>query len=207
MALVMWGVGAVFGPVLGPILGSIATEAYDWHAAFFMIVPPGICALVCIWFALRDHTGRTAVKFDWLGFIALSVCGAAGQSSVFTDQSVEYTFTLPEDKWTMVVRPSATNPNVEYVYGDRRDGYLTIRKLTVGKDAVMSDVIQDEAQSVQFRPGYVANKDETFTGKLKGTVFNFEYVAASRPMAGRYYFLRADPTRPSTRRVRKAVLH
>ena len=41
-ALVIWGIGAVFGPVLGPILGSITTEAYDWRAAFFMIVPPGI---------------------------------------------------------------------------------------------------------------------------------------------------------------------
>src|ERR687898_135542 len=34
-AIVIWGIGAVFGPVLGPILGSIATEAYDWRAAFF----------------------------------------------------------------------------------------------------------------------------------------------------------------------------
>src|SRR3954447_17883560 len=125
-----------------------------------------------------------------LGFLALSVSRAAAQGTVFSDPSVDYTFTVPEDKWTMVVRPSATNPNVEYVYGDRRDGYFTIRKLSVGKDAVMSDVIQDEAQSEQFRPGYVANKDETFTGRLKGTVFNFEYVAASRPAAGRYYFLR-----------------
>ncbi|HEY2847020.1 MAG TPA: hypothetical protein VGI80_04330 [Pyrinomonadaceae bacterium] len=129
-----------------------------------------------------------------LAIVALSACGASAQGSAFTDPSVEYTFTVPEDKWTMVVKPSATNPNVEYVYGDRRDGYLTIRKLTVGKDAVMSDVIQDEAQNVQFRPGYVANKDEIFAGKLKGTVFNFEYVAASRPAAGRYYFLRANPT-------------
>jgi DHA2 family multidrug resistance protein len=79
IALVMWGVGAVFGPVLGPILGAVATEAYDWRAAFFMIVPPGLCALVCIWFALRDYTARTAIKFDWLGFIALSVALAAAQ--------------------------------------------------------------------------------------------------------------------------------
>jgi MFS transporter, DHA2 family, multidrug resistance protein len=78
-ALVMWGIGAVFGPVLGPILGSIATEAYDWRAAFFMIVPPGICALVCIWFALRDYTTRTSVKFDWIGFIALSVAITSAQ--------------------------------------------------------------------------------------------------------------------------------
>jgi hypothetical protein len=129
-----------------------------------------------------------------LALVALSVYGAAAQGSTFSDPSVDYTFSVPEDKWTMVVKPSATNPNVEYVYGERRDGYFTIRKLTIGKDAVISDVIQDEAQSVQFRPGYVANKDETFTGKLRGTVFNFEYVAASHPMAGRYYFLRADPT-------------
>jgi len=79
IALVMWGIGAVFGPVAGPILGSIATEAYDWRAAFFMIVPPGICALVCVWFALRDHTARASVKFDWTGFIALSVAMAAVQ--------------------------------------------------------------------------------------------------------------------------------
>ena len=78
-AIVIWGIGAVFGPVLGPILGSIATEAYDWRAAFFMIVPPGLCALVCIWFALRDYTGRTPVRFDWIGFVALSVAMTAAQ--------------------------------------------------------------------------------------------------------------------------------
>jgi len=78
-ALVMWGVGAVFGPVLGPILGSIATEAYNWRAAFFMIVPPGICALVCIWFALSDYTKRSTISFDWIGFIALSVAIVAAQ--------------------------------------------------------------------------------------------------------------------------------
>lgn len=78
-ALVMWGVGAVFGPVLGPILGAIATEAYNWRAAFFMIVPPGICALVCIWFALSDHTKRNPVQFDWVGFLALSTAIVAAQ--------------------------------------------------------------------------------------------------------------------------------
>ena len=78
-ALVMWGVGAVFGPVVGPILGSMATEAYNWRAAFFMIVPPGIGALVCIWFALQDYTKRDPVSFDWLGFLALSTAIVAAQ--------------------------------------------------------------------------------------------------------------------------------
>jgi DHA2 family multidrug resistance protein len=79
LALVMWGVGAVFGPVLGPILGSIATDAYNWRAAFFMIVPPGMCTLVCIWFALADHTQRKPLHFDWIGFLALSVALLAAQ--------------------------------------------------------------------------------------------------------------------------------
>jgi DHA2 family multidrug resistance protein len=78
-ALVMWGVGAVFGPVVGPIVGAIATEAYNWRAAFFMIVPPGLCALTCIWFALADHTQRSSVHFDWVGFLALSTAIVAAQ--------------------------------------------------------------------------------------------------------------------------------
>jgi MFS transporter, DHA2 family, multidrug resistance protein len=79
LALVMWGVGAVFGPVAGPILGSIATEAYNWRAAFFMIVPPGICALVCVWFALADYTKKTTTTFDWIGFLALSTAIVCAQ--------------------------------------------------------------------------------------------------------------------------------
>lgn len=78
-ALMMWGVGAVFGPVAGPILGAIATDAYNWRAAFFMIVPPGICALVCIWFALAEHSKPSSIRFDWIGFGALSVAIVAAQ--------------------------------------------------------------------------------------------------------------------------------
>jgi DHA2 family multidrug resistance protein len=75
----MWGVGAVFGPVVGPILGSMATEAWNWRAAFFLIIPPGICALACTWFALAGHTERRSVRFDWIGFAALSVAMIAAQ--------------------------------------------------------------------------------------------------------------------------------
>jgi MFS transporter, DHA2 family, multidrug resistance protein len=78
-ALVMWGVGAVFGPVVGPILGAMATEAYNWRAAFFLIVPPGVCTLLCIWFALADYTQTKTVSFDWVGFLALSTAIIAAQ--------------------------------------------------------------------------------------------------------------------------------
>jgi DHA2 family multidrug resistance protein len=72
-AIVIWGIGAVFGPVFGPILGSLMAEIYDWRAAFFIIVPPGIVALVCIWFALSANMERKHTRFDWTGFIALSI--------------------------------------------------------------------------------------------------------------------------------------
>jgi DHA2 family multidrug resistance protein len=78
-AIVLWGVGAVFGPVFGPILGSIMAEAYNWRAAFLMIVPPGLAALACIWFALAEHTERTPTRFDWTGFLALSAAIIAAQ--------------------------------------------------------------------------------------------------------------------------------
>lgn len=78
-ALALWGVGAIFGPVIGPIVGSWASEAYNWRAAFFIIVPPGICALVCVWFALSEHTDRKSVRFDWIGFLALSAAMICAQ--------------------------------------------------------------------------------------------------------------------------------
>lgn len=78
-ALVMWGVGSVFGPVVGPILGAWASDAWNWRAAFFMIVPPGIATLVCIWFALRDHRSAEAIRLDWTGFIALAVALVCAQ--------------------------------------------------------------------------------------------------------------------------------
>ena len=117
-----------------------------------------------------------------------------GQGDSFTDANVDYTFAVPDAKWKMTVKPSATSPNVEYVNGDRVDGHLEVRRLIVASDAVLTDVIQAEEQKLQFRPGFVAGKEENFSGRLKGAVYNFEYVAAGKSMSGRFYFLRANET-------------
>jgi MFS transporter, DHA2 family, multidrug resistance protein len=65
-------VGAVCGPVMCPIVGAMPADAWNWRAAFFIIVPPGIATLFCIWIALKDHTSGTTLRFDWIGFLALS---------------------------------------------------------------------------------------------------------------------------------------
>lgn len=116
---------------------------------------------------------------------------AAAQGSSFSNADVEYTFELPDEKWKMTVKPSATTPNVEYVFGDRTDGHLEVRRLNLPPKAVLSDLLREEEQKLQFQPGYVAGKEEQFSGFLNGIAFNFEFVRAGRPMAGRFYFLRS----------------
>jgi hypothetical protein len=112
----------------------------------------------------------------------------------FSDINVDYSFNVPDEKWKMTVKPSKSSPNVEYVYGDRFDGHLEVRRLTVEKDSLLTDAVENEEQKLRFRPGFVAGRQENFTGKLRGSIFNFEYVAAGKNMSGRYYFLRANDT-------------
>ena len=135
------------------------------------------------------------ISFFWaVGIIAILTFSAFSQDQTFSDPNVNYSFILPDAKWKMTAKPSATSPNVEYVYGDRRDGHLEVRKIAVAKDAILTDVIRDEEQKQQFRPGYVAGREENFGGNFRGSVFNFEYVTAAYSMAGRFYFLRANLT-------------
>ena len=119
---------------------------------------------------------------------------AFAQNQTFSDTSVEYTFDLPSATWKMTSKPSTMSPNVEYTYGDRSAGYLQVRKLTIKNDDIMSDVIDEEEEKLKILPGYVAGKEEVFAGKLRGTVFNFEYIGSGRNMSGRYYFLKANAT-------------
>ncbi len=122
------------------------------------------------------------------------VVSAVAQTEKFSDANVEYTFDLPNATWKILSKPSATSPNVEYVYGDRSAGYLEVRKLSVKADDLMSEIIADEETRLKFMQGYVAGKEENFAGNLKGTAFNFEFIRSGRNMSGRFYFLKANPT-------------
>jgi len=119
-----------------------------------------------------------------------SAVNAQDNRGTFSDPSVEYSFDLPDPAWKLTMRPSSTSPNVEYVFNDRRDGHLEVRKLSAAKNSPLADAIRDEEQKLQFKPGYVAGKEENFAGNYRGTVFNFEFVTSGRNMSGRYYFLK-----------------
>ncbi len=122
----------------------------------------------------------------------MSAISTSAQTETFSDASVEYTFDLPESVWKMTSKPSASSPNVEYVYGERQSGHLEVRKIALKRDAMFSDLISDEEQKLQFLNGYVAGKQEDFKGSFGGKVFNYEFVRAGRNMSGRFYFLKTD---------------
>ncbi len=124
--------------------------------------------------------------------LLLAVISVTAQDSRFSDPNVDYTFEIPDAKWKMTAKPSATVPNVEFVNVERNDGHLEVRKLKASKGFGMSDLIRTEETKLQFMQGYVAGKEENFSGSLRGTAFNFEFLRSGRPMIGRFYFLKAD---------------
>jgi len=72
-AMALWGVGVMVGPILGPTLGGYLTDVYDWRWVFFINVPFGLAGIAGLALFLRERNGRAGLKFDWIGFAALSL--------------------------------------------------------------------------------------------------------------------------------------
>jgi DHA2 family multidrug resistance protein len=60
-----------------------------------MIVPPGLVAMVFIWISLAGNTARTRARFDWTGFVALSVAMTGLQLMIDRGQRLDW-FESPE---------------------------------------------------------------------------------------------------------------
>ena len=95
MALMIWGIGGVFGPVMGPILGGIIAEATDWRWVFFMIIPLGIMCFFVAAISVGNQEKGTARKFDFTGFIALALAVGAAQLVLDRGQRLDW-FESPE---------------------------------------------------------------------------------------------------------------
>jgi len=77
-AMAIWGVGVTMGPILGPALGGWLTENYSWRWVFYINVPIGIMAFLGL-SASMPETEKHAHRFDFFGFITLSLCLGALQ--------------------------------------------------------------------------------------------------------------------------------
>jgi len=78
-ATAIFGMGVVIGPLIAPTIGGYLSEEYSWRWVFFMIVPCGIASLLGCWAVVGDSVRGVRVRFDWTGFIALSVAVACFQ--------------------------------------------------------------------------------------------------------------------------------
>ncbi|MDT4967363.1 MAG: hypothetical protein QOJ64_2100 [Acidobacteriota bacterium] len=124
--------------------------------------------------------------------IALVSATALAQET-YVSANGEYTLELPSDKWKVTQEPDSLHEHAEFVYGDRNDGFLRIRKEVVDPATTAADVARrDQDQKLRFQTGYMEGKEEKFVGRLSGVTFSYEYTAGGKPMAGRLYYLQAD---------------
>jgi|ERR1044071_621712 hypothetical protein len=124
--------------------------------------------------------------------LALASVLATAQQT-YTSDHAGYSLELPSEKWRVTQEPDSLHEHAEFIYGDRNDGYLRIRKDVVEAGATAADISQrDKDQKLKFQTGYVEGKEEKFAGRLNGVTFSYEYTAGGKAMAGRLYYLQAD---------------
>ncbi|MDR3629478.1 MAG: DHA2 family efflux MFS transporter permease subunit [Desulfocapsaceae bacterium] len=83
-AMSFWGVGVTLGPILGPVLGGWLTEDYNWRWVFYINLPIGILAFLGLLLFLPSKKNRQANRFDFFGFITLSI--AVGSLQLMLDR-------------------------------------------------------------------------------------------------------------------------
>lgn len=139
---------------------------------------------------MRRLTAILSIAFI---FALVAASSAAAQTQDFTNESVEYALELPSATWRVIAQPDGVHKHAEFIYGDRSDGLLRIRKEVVEAGTTPKDLARfDQEQKLHYLPGYVEGKEEPFTGRLNGVTFSYEYTEAGKAMVGRTYYLQAD---------------
>jgi hypothetical protein len=112
---------------------------------------------------------------------------------LYTHDNVDYSFELPSTTWKSIMEPDAAHDHPEFVYGDRLDGYLTIRKEIVDAGTTPGELAtRDQDLRLRYLPGFVQGKQESFNGRLDGVTMSYEFVRTGKPMLGRTYYLQVD---------------
>jgi hypothetical protein len=125
--------------------------------------------------------------------LALLAAYVPAQTQTFSSATVEYTLELPSPTWRVVQEADSVHQHTEFIYGDRNDGYLKIRKEVVDEGTTPADLARrDQEQKLRYIPGYVDGKQERFAGRLSGVTLSYEYTSGGKQMAGRTYYLQAD---------------
>ena len=89
-AMAMWGVGVMIGPILGPALGGYLTDVYNWRWVFFINLPIGLLALAGVLAFVPATRSGSSRRFDFIGFILISVSLAAFQLMLDRGQTLDW---------------------------------------------------------------------------------------------------------------------
>ena len=134
---------------------------------------------------------RGVLAFVLVMFAVITPVALAQQ--VYTHDKVEYSFDIPSPTWRSILEPDAAHEHPEFVYGDRLDGYLTIRKEIVEAGVTPNELARrDQDLKLRFLPGFIEGKTDSFNGRLDGVTMSYEFVRTGKPMLGRTYYLQAD---------------
>jgi hypothetical protein len=134
---------------------------------------------------------RRLTIFLTLASVFLLVCAAALAQQSYT--SADYALELPSERWRVIQEPDSLHEHAEFIYGDRNDGFLRIRKEVVEAGTTASDLShRDQDQKLRFQTGYIEGKEEKFAGRLSGMTYGYEYTSGGKAMAGRIYYLQPD---------------
>jgi hypothetical protein len=133
--------------------------------------------------------------YNVLAILSLVIFGCAVSVAQvpYNNDKVDYTLDLPSQTWRVISEPDAAHEHTEFVYGDRLEGYLQIRKELVDAGIAPSELARrDIDQKLRFTPGFVEGKIEPFSGRLTGVTASYEFVRTGKPMLGRIYYLQVD---------------
>ncbi|HEY0375914.1 MAG TPA: hypothetical protein VGC87_03065 [Pyrinomonadaceae bacterium] len=134
---------------------------------------------------------RLTIFFALAAVFALA--SAATAQETFSSANADYSLELPSARWKVTQEPDSLHEHAEFVYGDRNDGYLKVRKEVVEAGTTAADIARrDQEQKLRFQTGYVEGKEEKFAGRMNGVTFGYEYTAGGKAMTGRVYYLQAD---------------
>lgn len=124
---------------------------------------------------------------------ALPAPAQEAEAQKYTNERLEYALELPNAKWRALTRPDSVHNHIEFIYGDRSDGLLRIRKEVVDAGTTPADLARrDHDLKFRFQPGYVESKEERFVGRINGVTSAYEYTGSGKAMIGRVYYLQAD---------------
>lgn len=69
----LWGVSVMVAPSIGPTIGGLLLDNNSWEMLFTINIPSGLFCIVSTLYYIKEKAVRKKLKFDYIGFIAISI--------------------------------------------------------------------------------------------------------------------------------------